>query len=451
MPDAAVAARTSHRFNAVFLVGILALGSALRLFHLGSQSFWLDEALSVGYARLPWPQFVHLMISRELNMLPYYLLLRGWILLGTGEWVVRSLSAICSIATLPLFHRLGVRLLGTRAGLVAVTLLALHPYHIRFAQEARGYSLMLLLVTASTLLLVRAIESPSRGSTVIWAAYIATSVLASYTHFYAILAILAQWASIAIVRPSALPSKTLAFSGVAISILLLPIAAFVLLGHADPAGWIPRSTFRRVEYFVYSLLGGDNSSGARVIAYPALIAALAAAGAAARSAWRAPRHGSSEWHFSLIVAGAIFPIMLVLIVSQIQPFFVDKYLLECLPFAVLLLAAGVSRLHPQPLSSGVLLLILAVSIHGDYAYYGQSDKDDWRTATRYVITSAQPGDDAMFFPRYVFAPFDYYRTALQSVQRPPVVIYPGTLGEGDINDAVAHGYVSYESHSQVMV
>ena len=54
-------------------------------------------------------------------MLPYYLLLRGWIHLGTAEWIVRSLSAICSIATLPLLYQLGVRLFGVRAGQIAVS------------------------------------------------------------------------------------------------------------------------------------------------------------------------------------------------------------------------------------------------------------------------------------------------------------------------------------------
>jgi hypothetical protein len=79
------------------------------MLYLGAPSFWVDEALSVDFARLSWPQFAHLMQTRELNMLPYYLVLRAWIHLGTEEWIVRSLSAICSIATLPLFYRLGVK------------------------------------------------------------------------------------------------------------------------------------------------------------------------------------------------------------------------------------------------------------------------------------------------------------------------------------------------------
>ena len=226
----------ARRRDTVLLVAIIAIGAALRMLHLGAPSFWLDEALSVDFARLPWPRFVQLMQTRELNMLPYYLLLRAWIHLGTAEWIVRSLSVICSITTLPILYRLGVRLFGVRVGQIGVTLLALHPYHIRFAQEARGYSLMVLLVTASTLLLVRATESSTRHPVGMWAAYVATSVLAAYTHFYAGLAILAQWASLAVAQPRGLQWRSVALAAAAIGILLVPLAAFVLLGHADPAG-----------------------------------------------------------------------------------------------------------------------------------------------------------------------------------------------------------------------
>lgn len=443
MGDRVTATEGHHRADTVFLVGVIAIGGALRFLHLGAPSFWLDEALSVAYARMPWPQFVHVMQARELNMLPYYLLLRGWIHLGTGEWIVRSLSAICSIVTLPLFYRLGVRLFGTRTGRIGVVLLALNPYHIRFAQEARSYSLMLLLVTASTLLFVRATEASQRGSARLWIAYIATSVLAAYAHFFAILAILAQWASLAIARPRNFAWMRAALAASAICILLVPIAAFVLLGHADPADWISEPTVRRVEYFVYSILGGDNSSGARVFAYPVYAVVLFGAGAAARRAWRERRHERDAEHFALVLAGAALPIVLVLAVSIIKPFFVDKYLMECLPFAVLLMAIGVNALRPRALAYGTLFFTLLLSAHGTVEYFRHTDKDDWRAATRYLFASSQPGDAALFFPHYTVTPFEYYRAPFDSSATRVTVVYPGTMGDGDVStalSAVRHRY-----------
>jgi uncharacterized membrane protein len=75
-----------------------------------------------------------------------------------------------------------VHLFGVRVGQIGVVLLALHPYHIRFEQEARSYGLMMLLVTALTLLRVRATEFSLRRFVGVWSAYVATSVLAAYAH-----------------------------------------------------------------------------------------------------------------------------------------------------------------------------------------------------------------------------------------------------------------------------
>jgi mannosyltransferase len=438
MRDPVTEANAPRPAHAMFVVGIVAIGAILRFLHLGAQSIWVDEALSIAYAQLPWPQFVHLMQSRELNMFPYYLLLRGWIHLGTAEWIVRSLSASCSIATLPLLYHLGVRLFGVRAGQIAVSLLALHPYHIRFAQEARGYSLMLLLVTGSTLLFVRATENSSRHSKHLWIAYVVTSALAVYAHFYASLALLAQWTSVALLRSRDFPWKRGAVSVIAIGILLAPVAAFVLLGHADPAGWIRFPTIKRVEYLMYSLLGGDNAHGARLVAWPLYAIVLFAAGVAARRAWRGSARNAERC--ALVFAGAALPIVLVLAVSLIKPIFVDKYLMECLPFAVLLVAIGVNGLRPPVLAGSVLLVVLLLSVHGTVNYYRHPDKDDWRSATRHVLVSARPGDAALFFPRYVVAPFEYYQARLDTSgndAKRVTIVYPGALGEGEVDRAVS--------------
>jgi len=423
--------------DAALVAGIIAIGTVLRFLYIGAPSLWLDEALSVAYAQFPWPRFVHVMQARELNMLPYYLILRGWIHLGTAEWIVRSLSAIFSVATLPLIYKLGTRLFGTRMGLISIALLALHPWHIRVAQEARGYSLMLLLVTASTLLFVRAIDDSARHPRGVWIAYVATSVLAAYTHFYASLALVAQWAALAIVRPRGLVRKDFAASVCAIAILLVPLAAFVLLGHADPAGWIPFPTVKRVEYLVYSLIGGDNTPGARLFAYPVFAVVLISAGAVARRAWRARGNELEAEHYALVIAGATLPIVLVLAASVIKPYFVDKYLIECLPFAALFVAIGVNGLRPRAVALGALSLTLLFSAHGTARYLSHPDKDDWRAATHFVRSSSRPGDAALFFPHYVVTPFEYYSVAFDSSRDNVEVVYPGTFGDGDVFGALA--------------
>jgi uncharacterized membrane protein len=45
-------------------------------------------------------------------------------------------------------------------------LLAVHPFAVQWGQQLRRYSLLLLLTIASTLLFVRAVESPTWGRSV---------------------------------------------------------------------------------------------------------------------------------------------------------------------------------------------------------------------------------------------------------------------------------------------
>src|SRR2546423_8067693 len=119
--------------------------------------------------------------------------MRGWIHLGHGEAWLRALAAVAGALAIPAIYFLGRELWGRGAGLMAALLLALNAYHIRYSQEARSYSLAALLVILSSYFLVRLLRQPSPG--IRWK-YSAASALAVYSHFYAVLVLLAQWAAV---------------------------------------------------------------------------------------------------------------------------------------------------------------------------------------------------------------------------------------------------------------
>jgi uncharacterized membrane protein len=74
-----------------------------------------------------------------------------WVVLGTDEWTVRLPSAVCGILTVLVTYALGVALFEVRTGLVAALLVALSPFQLWYAQEARPYALLMLLSTLSLL------------------------------------------------------------------------------------------------------------------------------------------------------------------------------------------------------------------------------------------------------------------------------------------------------------
>jgi hypothetical protein len=87
------------------------------------------------------------------------------------------LAGIASVALVAAFAwRLG---LGAAAAAGSAWLLALHPWHVRYASEARGYALLFALLPASWLLLLAALR---RGTWPRWLGHAAAQVALIWTH-----------------------------------------------------------------------------------------------------------------------------------------------------------------------------------------------------------------------------------------------------------------------------
>ncbi|MFD2767116.1 glycosyltransferase family 39 protein [Micromonospora eburnea] len=139
---------------------VLAAGVVLRF--CATSPLWLDEAQSVAIARLPLPEMFAALRGDGAPPL-YYLLLHGWMgLVGTGDWAVRSLSGLFATAALPLWYVTARR---SNAGLVTLVLAAGNPWLVRYATEARPYTLVVLLVLLGVLALegVRRRPGPTRA------------------------------------------------------------------------------------------------------------------------------------------------------------------------------------------------------------------------------------------------------------------------------------------------
>jgi mannosyltransferase len=138
---------------------IVAVGIALRFFQ--RSPLWLDEALSVNIARLS-PGDLLDALRHDGHPPLYYLLLHYWMeLVGEGDAAVRALSGVFAVASLPLVWVAGRRLAGRAGARWALVVAALSPYWVRYATEARMYSLVMLLVLAGYVLLLHALERPT--------------------------------------------------------------------------------------------------------------------------------------------------------------------------------------------------------------------------------------------------------------------------------------------------
>lgn len=135
------------------LVALLMLaGLALRLFHVGMDAYWRNELFSIYWTQHSYRFLLTTGMFTETNPPLHFVLLKLWTgLFGTGAVAARMLSVVASVACIPLTYRLGKRLGSASAGLLAAALVAASPVQIYFADEARGYALLPMLVSLALL------------------------------------------------------------------------------------------------------------------------------------------------------------------------------------------------------------------------------------------------------------------------------------------------------------
>ncbi|HEX7244540.1 MAG TPA: glycosyltransferase family 39 protein [Solirubrobacterales bacterium] len=312
------------------LAFIVALGAAMRFASLGVQSFHHDEVITAMRV-IPgsFADMLRAVRDSESNPPLYYALAWAWAkAFGTGEFGLRSLSALFGLATVPIAYCLGAELSSRRAGLIAAALVAVNPMLIWYSQEARSYAVLVFFCAVSLLFFVRALRTEDGRDLALWALASALALCSHYFAFFPV-AIEAAWLLVALRRRWRAVVPAVAGVGF-IGLALLPlISAQVNPTHV---GWIDDSLLstRFLETGVSFLIGETG----HVIAEPprhryALVpAVLVGAGwllVAARGTWR-------ERRGALIVATIGIGVALLTLLAALvgEDYVVERNLLPAL-------------------------------------------------------------------------------------------------------------------------
>lgn len=171
----------------------LAIALILRFLNLSAKPPWNDELATLVFSlgnslkTVPIDQIISLetlleplrprsnasfvdvirhLMSESTHPPLYFLLTHFWLKLFPTQdglvsvWAARSLSAILGAAAVPALYALGL-LWNRRTAIAAAVLMAVSPYGIYLAQEARHYTLAILLMLASIRCLLLALRSRS--------------------------------------------------------------------------------------------------------------------------------------------------------------------------------------------------------------------------------------------------------------------------------------------------
>jgi 4-amino-4-deoxy-L-arabinose transferase-like glycosyltransferase len=410
--------------GATAIIAVVTLiGAGVRLHHLAGRSLWIDEAASVHFATIPWWPFLRLLWGYQGNMTLYYFALRAWMHWGDSEFVVRGLSALFGILTIPSVYALGKRLFDRPTGLIAAALLSVHRFHVAFSQEARGYSLLLFLLVLTTYALIVAMESDQRLWR--WILFAITAALCVYAHIFAVLALAAHMLAIVFPRPFRVRSSTVAVTTFLFGFLVVPMAAFVLLHHSDQINWVPQPALSEIFEFLQLL---TSQGGILLIGVYLALCGLAF--------WHSDRVAGSDkenWALRLLALWLVLPPALTIAASAIKPIFYPRYMVMCVPALVMLAARGIVRLSCLPAvkywaAAAALALVLTLSAWGTHQYFVNftTETSDWRSAVGYILQRQQPGDGIIFYIPNDYAYLYYTRRAetQHEVTEAPDILYP---------------------------
>jgi mannosyltransferase len=419
---------TSQQWRLAVVVELV-LGAILGSLFLGTHSLFLDESVSSTLATAPWHTFANVVSHREANMALYYLLLRGWAVFGHSEIALRSLSVILAVGALWVVIMLARSLFGRRTALIAGLLLAVNPLFIQFAQDVRGYSLALLLVSASCFFFVRGIQQVDPPPRFCWTAYTVVTALAAYTNFWAALVPVAQALSLGFLPPGRIPWRRVLASAVALVVLLVPLG--LLIRSTDSAGvdWASGSSAGHLFTHIRSSVPHAALDLLVLVAAVVVVAVVVLAR-------RRPALGAlfaRQWPLFFALCWLVVPVGAVVMLSLVyKPLLVVRYLMVSLPAAILLIAlvidrvAAMARRGAMAIAAVVLVVVLGVSAAGAAQWYSKGGPQDFRSAVGYIADRAQPGDGVLVFMPYERIPVEWYLTQRPVTEREVHPVYPAT-------------------------
>ncbi len=399
------------------LVVLVAFG--LRIYALGAESLWYDEAFSIVLARADLAT-ARRMLAADVHPPLYFLFLRAAMTLwGSSEFAVRFASLLPGVLLVPLVWALARRLFDRPTAWLAAVFTGLSPLLIWYAREARMYSQATALGLAATYALVRA---QGKGQARWWITFAACAVSAVYSHYSALYLIVTlglawivttpwrQSESCRLLRPG-----LWAFGAILVGVLAAT-PFLVELAQSSHAYWPGQLDV--IEAFVRTaramIVGSQFAQRAAALEWAdALVALSGALILIALFRSRAmPSIRRGVWLAALVLIGGI---ALTFAVLYRRPKFEPRHLITLVPLAWLLIPVGVRatwqmRVRWAKATAALAALVLAggLIVSDMDVLTTASLRDDWRGALAFIRQNIRPDETLVLVSGHAFPALVYY-------------------------------------------
>jgi len=434
-----------YRWLAISLLWWLILWAAwaVRLWRLDASDLTFDEAATYFVAYRPLPDIITYLRQAVREHPPvYYLFMRFWMSrAGVTEFSLRFFAVGASMVGIALTARLA-RTLARRFNVTAAPglffaaflpglILALFPFEVYYARDARMYSLVIVWATLSSLLFVPLLFDQKRGTRPFLTRLVGLVLingLALFTHYFLLLLVITQFVTLSLLRRwRALLGWSVAH-GLVGSLGLLWLSSSPGLSSSLTEAWgrfVPSwPAVGQLRRLLADLLFGPirgvpwylvYSWGALVVL--GLLVAWLWPGRANHKVEARESRRISAW----LTLTLLLPMALAFLMPEPPQ---SRYLVFLLPFAAL--ALGQIPFMWSRHKGGTLiwlgLIALAISSLGIFGLPRTVKwiKSSYGHTVATVKDNARPGDGVLFYGPWQWAQFHYY----QPDGFPPIVSLP---------------------------
>jgi mannosyltransferase len=395
------------------LGALVVLAAILRFYRLGHQGFWFDEGNTAQEVSFTFGQMLTLLKHYESTPPLYYGIAWVWSrVFGDTELGLRSLSALVGVLTVPMAFAAASKLVSRRAGLIAAALVAFNPYLIWYSQEARAYSLAVLLVAASLLAFAYVRRDPSPRNVAFW---VLASALALSTEYYSFLVLVPEALWLLYLHRE---RRTVWIGMGALAVWTAPLLWFAISQNATGhASWIdPIPLGPRLGQIVPQFLVGYGGPALSVLQRVAEAAALVGLVLLFTRTERSARSGA-VLAGAIAVAGLI--INLIVVAGGVDDLITRNVISLWMPAAIAV-SGGLAATRPRlvGLAATAVLCGIGVATAGAVDFDRSLQRPDWRRLAGLLGPHPPPGGRAILLQQYRTAlPLSLYVPGLKFLRQ----------------------------------
>jgi hypothetical protein len=317
--------------------------------------------------------------------------------IGDPTLWIRLPSLLAGTALVPVTYLLGRDSVGRTAGIVAAVLVTLQPYSMFYGTEARAYALVAFLACASTVCLLRALDTRRPAW---WAAYAVAVSATAYTHYVAIfvLAVQAGWAFW--VHRDRLRELVVVHGLILLAYLPWLPSYIVQQRHsADEAHRIAALAPPSVAYFarvMAQVMVGQPFVSLRAVPglVPGLLVGLTLAAALVAAAVRAGYGARPSARGALVILLALATPLGIAALS-LRPdvsFILPRNMIASLPAVAVLAGWLLVSLPRRAAIAAVAIVVVSLATGAVRALDHENRRSQYRTAAHLIDARARPGD-----------------------------------------------------------